>query len=281
LDTGSGWYIDDVLVEDASTPSPTPVSEKVYLSSNSSGNAGGVAYKDEDIVVYDVAAGDWAMYFDGSDVGLKETDIDALHIMDDGAILMSFEQPIEIPSVGSVADADIVKFIPTSSGENTAGSFEMVLDGSDVGLTEGGEDVDAIGLTPDGRFVISSLATARVPQTGGGTLQAGDDQLIVFNAVSLGDDTDGDWEMYFDGRDVGLRTEDIWGTWIDPDGDIYLSLQDEFSLPGVSGDSLDIFICHPLSLGENTACNYGPGLYFDGSAAGYGGNRIDAFYIEH
>ncbi|MCP4428312.1 MAG: hypothetical protein GY803_27810, partial [Chloroflexi bacterium] len=62
-------------------------------------------------------------------------------------------------------------------------------------------------------------------------------------------------------------------------GDIYLSLQDAFSLPGVSGDELDIFACHPLSLGDDTDCVYGPGLYFDGSAAGYGGDRIDGFAV--
>ncbi|MCP4425850.1 MAG: Ig-like domain repeat protein, partial [Chloroflexi bacterium] len=252
----------------------------LYVSSNSRGNAGGVSYKDEDILAYEAATGTWSLHFDGSDVGLKPTDIDALHILDDDSILMSFEQAIKIDGFGKVDDSDIVKFVPTSLGEDTAGSFERYFDGSDVGLTKGGENVDAIGFTPDGRLVISALATTKVPLTGGGVLQAGDEQLIIFNDVSFGADTAGDWEMYFDGRDVELRPEDIWGAWIDAaTGDIYLSLQDEFSLPGVSGDQLDIFICHPLALGEDTDCAFGPGLYFDGSEEGFGGNRIDAFAI--
>ena len=265
----------EMTVEEAAS------SGMVYLSSNSRGMAGDVEYKDDDIIVYDSATGDWAMYFDGSDVGLKEGDVDAMHIMDDGSILMSFEQRVRIPGFGRVDDSDIVKFIPTSLGDDTAGSFEWFFDGSDVGLRKGGEDVDAIAFTPDGRLVISTLATGKVPMTGGGTLQVGDEQLIVLNNAVFGHDTAGDWEMYFDGRDVELRPEDIWGAWIDAaTGDIYLSLQDAFSLPGVSGDGLDIFACHPLSLGDDTACDYGPGLFFDGSAAGFGGDIIDAFFID-
>ncbi|MCP4424918.1 MAG: hypothetical protein GY803_10525, partial [Chloroflexi bacterium] len=258
------------------------VTDVVYLSSNSQGVAGGVEYKDEDIVTYDVATGDWAMYFDGSDMGLKATDIDAMHVVDGVGILMSFEQPIKIPGFGKVDDSDIVMFVATTLGEDTDGTFERVLDGSDVGLRKGGENVDAIGVTPDGRFVVSTLASAKVPMTGGGALRVGDEQLIVFNGTSYGSDTAGDWEMYFDGRDVDLRPEDIWGTWIDADtGEVYLSLQNEFSLPGVSGDELDIFVCDPTSLGDDTECVYGPGLYFDGSETGFGGDRIDAFSIEN
>ncbi|MCP4427888.1 MAG: ExeM/NucH family extracellular endonuclease [Chloroflexi bacterium] len=251
----------------------------VYVSSNSRGNVGSVEYKDEDIMTYDFATGDWALYFDGSDVGLKATDIDALHLMDDGAILMSFEQPIKIPGFGKVDDSDIVKFVPTELGEDTAGSFEWFFDGSDVDLRKGGEDVDAIGFTPDGRLVVSVLATAKVPMTGGGILQAGDEQLIVLNNAVFGADTVGDWEMYFDGRDVNLRPEDIWSVWLDSTtDDIYISLQNEFMVGGVSGDELDIIVCHPDSLGEETACTFE--MYFDGSEEGFGGNKIDAIAIE-
>ncbi len=253
----------------------------IYLSSNSRGMSGDVEYKDDDIIAYDVLTGDWSMYFDGSDVGLKEGDVDAMHIMDDGSILISFEQRARVKGFGRVDDSDIIRFVPTSLGEDTTGSFEWFFDGSDVGLRKAGEDVDAIGFTPDGRLVISTLATAKVPMTGGGILQAGDEQLIVLNNAVFGHDTEGDWEMYFDGRDVELRPEDIWGTWIDgATGDIYLSMQNEFAVPGASGDGLDIFVCHPLMLGDDTECTFGPGLFFDGSAAGFGGDIIDAFFID-
>jgi hypothetical protein len=60
------------------TNSPLPVgSDVIYVSSTSNGNSGGVAYNDEDIVVYDTSTGAWSMYFDGSDVNVTG-DVDAL-----------------------------------------------------------------------------------------------------------------------------------------------------------------------------------------------------------
>ncbi len=254
------------------------VTDVLYLSSNSFASAGGVAYKDEDIVTYDVATGDWAMYFDGSDVGLRRTDLDAMHLMDDGSILMSFNTRFKVPGFGKVDDSDIVRFIPTSLGENTAGTWEWVFDGSDVGLKKGGEDVDAIGFTPDGRLVVSTNASFKVPKSGGGKLLGADDDLIVLNGA-LGHATTGRWEMYFDGSDVWSPTEDVWGTWLDSaTGDVYISMQNAFTAGSVSGDELDVVVCHPTSLGADTACTFD--LYFDGSAAGYGGNRIDGFAID-
>jgi uncharacterized repeat protein (TIGR01451 family) len=255
---------------------------KLLISSNSYGVSGGVAFTDEDILSYDLATGEWAMYFDGSDLGLRPTDVDAVHFLVDGGILMSFNQRIKIPGFGKVDDSDIVKFIPTSLGENTAGSFEWYFDGSDVGLTRGGEDVDAISITPDGRLLVSTNAAHKVFKTGGGVILGIDDDLLVFNATSLGENTSGDWELYFHGRDVGLKREDIWGAWLDAaTGDIYLSLQSGFNVVGANGDSLDIVICHPVALGEDTECTFGPGLFFDGSFAGFGGHRIDGFSLGH
>ncbi len=249
----------------------------LYLSFNSNGSVGSVAYMDEDIVTYNTVTGGWAMFFDGSDVGLKVTDIDALHIQDDGSILISLAQRLKVRGLGKVDDSDIIKFVPTSVGENTAGTFVWYHDGSDVGLKKAGEDVDAIGFTPDGRLIISTIAAFRVPHTGGSSVLGADDDLLVFNGTG-GSDTTGDWEMYFDGSDVWDYTEDVWGIWADAaTGDLYLSMQNAFTAGGVSGDELDVFICHPLSLGTDTACNFE--MYLDGSEAGFGGDRIDAFHV--
>ncbi len=255
----------------------TNVHRSPWISSNSRGEAGGVVYDDEDIMAYDVPTGIWSKQFDGSDVGLKRTDVDAIHFLDDGSILMSFNRRIRIPGFGKVDDSDIVRFIPTSLGEETAGSFEMFFDASDVGLRKAGEDVDAIGFTPDGRLVVSTNASFKVPALGGGQLRGTDDDLIVFTGT-VGPATAGKWEMYFDGSDVWQYTEDVWGTWLDSaTGDIYFSLRNAFTVGVVSGNERDIFVCHPILLGEDTSCTFGPGLYFDGSQEGFSGNRIDGF----
>ncbi len=249
----------------------------LYISSNSYGTAGNVFFKDEDVLSYDVATGEWLLYFDGSDVGLKHTDVDAVHVLADGSILMSFNTRFKVPGFGKVDDSDIVKFIPTSLGADTAGSFEMFFDGSDVGLMKGGEDVDAIGFAPDGRLVISTNASFKVPKTGGGKLLGTDDDLIVFNGV-LGADTRGDWELMFDGSDVWHHTEDVWGVWLDAaSGEIYFSLQNNFTAGGISGGGRDVFICQPVSLGANTACNFT--MFFEGILVGFGGDNIDSFAV--
>ncbi len=236
---------------------------------------GGIRFRDEDILVYNTATDTWSMYFDGSDVGLGGTDINAFTILDDGSILLSVNTSASL-SIGTIQDEDIVKFIPSSTGSNTAGTFEWYFDGSDVGLNASGEDIDAIGIDSNGNLIISVLG-----RFSAGGLSGRDEDLWQFTATSLGANTSGSWSMYFDGSDVGLSNssdEDVWGTWLDAQGDIYLTTRGAFSVPGVSGDGADIFTFTPTSLGKNTAGSYQ--MYWDGSAHGFGGERMDGFFIQ-
>ena len=155
------------------TASPTPIPGNdpvIYVSSSSGGNAGGVSFADEDILSYDTGTGTWAMFIDGSDIGLSGSgsrDVDAFYLMGDGTLLLSFVSATTIPDVGSVDDSDIVQFTPTSTGTTTAGTFSLYFDGSDVDLTSNGEDVDAIGFAPDGRLLISTSGNPSVAGVSG------------------------------------------------------------------------------------------------------------------
>ncbi|MAT97536.1 MAG: hypothetical protein CL608_10375 [Anaerolineaceae bacterium] len=258
------------------TASPTPepgAGETIYLSGVNAGTAGSVAFDDEDVLTLDTDTGTWALYFDGSDLGISLNNLDAFYQMADGSLLMSFIRNQTIGSLANVDDSDIVRFIPTSLGDTTAGTFEMYLDGSDVDLNSGGEDIDAIGFTPDGRLLISTLGTYSAGITG-----AGNDLLVLDGGV-FGDNTSGTWALYFDGEDVELTdsTENISGVWVAANGDIYLATSGAFTVTGASGDGADIFICTPGSLGSNTSCTYS--FYWDGSASGMG-TPIDGFFIE-
>ena len=251
----------------------------VYVSSTSGGNVGGVAFQDEDIVGYDTVADSWSLYLDGSDVGLggaSASDVDAFDVLADGSILLSFVAPTTIPDVGSVDDSDIVRFVPTSLGTATAGAFERYFDGSDVGLTTSGEDVDALTLLADGRIVISTVGSFGVPGISGA-----DEDLVAFTPTSLGAATGGTWERYFDGSDVNLNTassEDVNGAWIDGlSGDVYLTTVGVFSVTGASGSGADIMVCTPSSLGSSTACGFA--MFWDGSAHGWGAEVTDGFHI--
>jgi hypothetical protein len=259
------------------TPTNTPLpvgSDVIYVSSTSNGNSGGVAYNDEDIVAHDTSTGAWSMYFDGSDVNVTG-DVDSFALMPDGSLLLSLDAAATVGSLGTVDDSDILRFIPTSTGATTAGTFAWYFDGSDVGLTTDAEDIDAIDFAPNGRLVISTLGSFGVTGASGN-----DEDLLVFSATSLGSITSGTWSLYFDGSDVSLTasSEDVNGVWIDPaNNQLYLTTTGAFSVTGVSGDGADIFVCTPSSLGPTTSCTFS--MYWDGSAFGFAGEVADGIDI--
>ncbi len=257
------------------TNTPTPgAANVVYVSSTTDGNVG-FAFSDEDILRFDPNTNSWTLYFDGSDVGLganSSQDVDAFDLLDDGSILLSIAGDTSIPNVGAIDDADIVRFTPSSLGQNTAGTFAWYFDGSDVGLTTTDEDIDAFDLLGDGRIVISTLGNVSVTGASGV-----DEDLLIFTPTTLGATTSGAWALYFDGSDVGLDTssnEDVNGVWINgATSQVYLSTLGAFAVTGVSGDGADIFVCTPGSLGATTSCTFT--LYWDGSAHGFAGEVTD------
>ena len=264
------------------TPTPTATPNPgsgaiIYLSSTSGGNINGVSFADEDIIAYDTAADSWSHYFDGSDVGLggnNALDINGFHLLPDDTILLTFTGSGSVNGIGTVDDSDIVRFIPTSLGTNTAGSFELYFDGSDVSLTTNGEDIDAVSLDSEGNLVISTIGNHNVGFRGA------DEDLLIFNATSLGANTSGTWARYFDGSDVGLNNssdEDVFGATVD-EKDLYFTTRGSFSTQGISGDGADIVLCGSATTGNSSACG-SASLFFDGSAVGIGNERVDGIQV--
>lgn len=256
-------------------PSP-PVDNPLYLShaaNTSTAFPGLPQTADEDILYFD--GQEWAVYFDGSDVGLAGVDLNAFAIVDADTLLLSFMQPLTIAGVGKVDDSDIVQFNATSLGNTTAGSFSLYFDGSDVGLANASEDIDALDLLPNGRLLISTIGAYAVPGANG----KGDD-VLSFAPSGLGASTGGAWSLYFDGSDVGIKpTSNVDGISVAADGRIYLSTAENFSLAGGPVADEDVFQCAPLSLGASTSCNFASTLYFDGSNWGLAADDIDAIQI--
>lgn len=228
------------------------------------------AVADEDIVAYNPSTGAWSLYFDGSDVGLANFTINALHRNSDGTLLLSFSNAGNLagltggPDGTLVDDSDIVKFTPTSLGTNTAGTWSFHFDGSDVGLTTDAEDIDAIAVATDGKLVISTLGNPSVT----GLSSLADEDLIKFTATSLGATTAGTWSYHFDGSDVALTAsgENIDACNILSGGIHTFSTTGNFSVSGASGGKEDLFDFFPTSLGTNTAGSFA--MFFDASAVG-------------
>ena len=214
----------------------------------------------EDVVAFDDSG--FSLHFDGSAHGLGGT-VDGFAILDDGDILLSLTGARSIPGVsGTVDDSDIVRFDTSSE------SFSRFFDGSDVGLTSNGEDIDGLELLPDGRLLVSTRGSFSVPGVSGG-----DEDIIAFTGT-LGDVTSGTWEMYSDGSDIGLGSsgEDV-GAIAVANGDLHLSTWGNFSVNGLSGADDDVFICGGHQTGGSTSCS-SLEMFFDGSTHGLSGNEI-------
>ncbi|HSB00776.1 MAG TPA: choice-of-anchor Q domain-containing protein, partial [Anaerolineales bacterium] len=257
------------------TPTSTPPYSynPLYLSFANSQTIGGVSSADEDILKFDGT--NWSLFFDGSDVGVASPDLFAFSIVDADTILMSFNANVTVKGI-TATPQDVLRFDATSLGSNTAGTFSLYFDGSDVGLSDAtNEKIDSLSLLPDGRLLISTTGNPVVPGVSGGR----DEDVLAFTPTSLGSTTSGTWALYFDGSDVGLSEtsgEDVDA--LDVVGaNIYLSTQGDFSVPGLSGADEDIFVCAATSIGDVTTCNYSPNLYFDGSTWGLAANDVDAF----
>lgn len=258
------------------TQSPAGILFYLSLTNDNSAPVGSVSgVRDEDILSFNGV--DFAMVFDGSDVGLGKLDLDAFQLIDADTILVSFNNPTTLPGVGAVDDSDILRFDATSLGLNTAGSFSMFFDGSLVGLDANSEDVDAVALLSDGSLLVSTSGAFSVPGVSG----RGED-LIRCQGI-FGPATTCNWSLYFDGSDVGLADnsgENVNGVSVGAEGNIYLTTVNTFSVPGVSGENEDVFVCTNPTIGSNTSCSYSPMLYFDGSLWGLSENSLDGIDLQ-
>jgi len=233
-------------VTDPPPPPPPPSTSLYYISFLSTTTVPGLGnVRDEDIVTYDAGTDTWAWYLDGSDVGIGGTDINALSVLADGSVLVSFNSGsfsvpglIGGPSGTTVEDSDLLLYTPTTTGSNSSGSWTFYLDGSDCALTTNGEDIDGVCYLDDGTLLLSTLGTAR-----GGGPTSRDEDVMWFTPTSLGSASGGSWETFFDGSDVGFSNsggEDLGAISLDFDGTLLFSTVGTYSASGASGDDEDV-----------------------------------------
>jgi uncharacterized protein YjiK len=188
----------------------------ILLSFDAPGTVPGIAgtTDDSDVVLFTstslgtTTAGTFSVYFDGSDVGLTTNaeDVDAVELRPNGNVLISTIGAVTVTGV-SGDDKDLLAFAPTSTGAVTAGTFSWYFDGSDVGLTTTGEDVDAVAVDTAGKIYLSTVSNFSV--TG---ISGEDDDVFVFTPILLGATTAGTFSstLYFDGSVYGLTANDVF-----------------------------------------------------------------------
>jgi hypothetical protein len=186
-----GASLDAVVVVDSDT---------FYMSFSNNGGVtvpGGVGtVQDEDIVRYD--AGVWSLYFDGSDVGLSDSnaeDVDAFEILPDGRVVVSTSGNPTIPSVTTPApqDEDLFRCDGTF-GPTTTCTWSYYFDGSDVTLTAGGENVDGVAVSGSNLYLTTQGGFSVTGLSGGG------EDVFICNSATTGAASGCmSFSMYFDG----------------------------------------------------------------------------------
>jgi hypothetical protein len=189
---------------------------RLLLSFDTPGAVPGIAgtTDDSDVVLFtatslgSTTAGTFSLYLDGSDIGLTtfDEDVDAVERLPSGRILLSTTNTVSVTGV-TADDEDLLEFVPTSVGPNTAGTFSLYFDGTDVGLTSFGEDVDAAAVDAAGKVYLSAVNTFAVTGASGA-----DEDVFVFTPSSLGSNTAGTFSstLSFDGSAFGLAANDVF-----------------------------------------------------------------------
>jgi hypothetical protein len=252
-----GWSADDDDFWCNEGPYTVTFGYPMWVSADVNGLGGNAAIRQEDVAMRANQPGKWQLVFDGSDVGITK-DVVALERLDDGSLLMSLGAAQSVPGIGQVMPQDIIRFIPNSLGRDTAGTFELYLDGSDVGLTTAGEKIDAIQFQPwDGDpnpLVISLSGSGSVPRQSGGALAVRDEDLINFVGTAYGANSAGKWRMNLDGSTVpGMAAEDINAAEVLVLDPARLSRQllvftDSFKINGITGSNRSL-----LDMGQGLA----------------------------
>lgn len=240
------------------SPPPPPANRTVLLSPKKALNLNGTALVPGDVTT-NPQIGVWEHVFRAADHGLSRN-LSAFAYLPGGDLLMSFaaNQVLTMGGVSrTVTPWDVVRFNPATPGEYEHGTFSFYLQGKLTGLSTTAEKIDALAVGPDGGLLISTAGTAAVKGAGGATVRPADEDLIRYNGPGEV------WSIYFDGSTVaGLATEDVIGASVDAvTGDVYLSLQDGFTVGGVKGGAKDILRLRPTAGGYTIERYWSAGLY--------------------
>lgn len=242
----------------AQTTNP-PTVILVSADSNSKVNlpgGGKLSFRDEDILQYDPNSGDWELWFDGSDNELGGADLEDFEVIDGaGSFIFTLDKDFEIDQPAGCAPPDELEVEESDVVLFSGGCYSLFLEGADIGLTTGNEDIDALACEePDcsGRLLISTIGTASY-KNGPSNVQ---DEDLVACAVPAGP-----CELVFDGSDIKLTSgsEDVDAAWLNTDeGSLWLNTTGNFaassSSTSVSGDNDNVFGCAGTFVDHSTAC---------------------------
>jgi len=224
-----------------------PVNATIILSTDSSETLGGLSFRAGDLANYDPTTNTATLFFSEELFGGNE-DIDALHILDNGNIILSTSSGALLGGL-SFGDGDLVEYNPLTDVADLY--FSEALFGSD-------ENIDAVHILDNGNIILS---TADGAMLGGLSFTSGD--LIEYNpATDIA-------ALFFDGA-LFDGSENIDAVHIHDNGNIVLSTAGAATLGGLTFQNGDLIEYNPTT---DIAT-----LYFNENLFSSNAN-IDAVYV--
>ncbi|MEW5957450.1 MAG: IPT/TIG domain-containing protein, partial [Chloroflexota bacterium] len=158
-------------------------------------------------------AGTFSMFLRGADVGLttNNEDVDAVHLLPDGTLLISTRGGVAVPGVNGVSQ-DILAFTPATPGVYTSGTWSMYFDGSDVGMAAAAENIDAVDVFGGDLYLSTTgdLVVPFIPPNPG--VDGQDDDVFICASPTTGTNTAcASGSLFFNGGAFGLGGNDIDG----------------------------------------------------------------------
>jgi hypothetical protein len=268
------------------------IRQPIYMSFNKAGVIQDIAFTAGDVLRYWTDTGEFELFIDMSDLGLKGNLTALGYGVDDGCwwscdytFLFGFAAKYTYFDLGTVQPQDLVAFLPESVGWDTAGWIDFAFDGSDVGLTTTDETLDAVGM-PDwfyGELFVSTTGRAKVPYNLASLVTADEDVARFSSDWYLGQNTSGVWWPFFDGSAYRLGDLDVIGADYGSDYNrqgsvLWLSFNAAKTIDGVAYAPGDIAECFDSWNDEDEQCD-SFAKFFDASDAGIAGVKIDAFEV--
>ena len=249
-------------------PNQAALADRYVITMDTIETLGSLTFDDDEIADYDPPPADSAVLLFNDNLFTDDEDINAVHVLDNGNIVLS---AVGTATLGGLTfgDDDLAEYNPVS------GIATRIFDGGAV-LTNfsSDEDVDAVFVRGNGNIILSTTNDNVIAG-----VNFGDDDLVEYDPVA------GTATIIFDGGSLFSQTnEDIDAVHILANGNIVLSTTGNATLAGLSFNDDDLIEYDPVA-GTATRIFDGGNLIVDGNGDVNGiyviENLIDHFAINH
>ena len=207
---------------------------------STAGNAelAGLSFEDIDIVKYEPANDTATLFFEGALTSL-DRDIDALHVLPTGNIILSTDNDATLASSNFEA-GDLIEYDPVAQ------TASMYFEGS-AHFANPDENIISVHVKNDGSLILSTDSNASL-----GGVSFSDRDLVEYNPTTM------TASIFFDG-DATTLSQDITALHLLENGNLVLAAKDSTSLGGLSFTEADLIL---YDKDTDTAS-----MYFEGSTA--------------